>query len=275
MPEYKGKIIVIEGIDGSGKTTQTSMLMAKLKSQGFNVKTQDFPRHGDPAFHCGDKYLTGVYGRDVKSLGFLGPSILYSVDRFDFAHTQMIPELSKGTLWVLNRFIQSNYGHQGGKIDDDSAREEFFREIDKIEFDWFGIPRWDFTVFLKVPPVLSRQFVLRKKESERRHGERAYLGEEKQDLHEQDLMHLINASKAYYHAGNYYGADKWAFVDCLAPEIEEEVQILTERVIREKISALKVQELLQRDLEAHLLNPEQVHEKVFKKVSEFLKRNIL
>jgi len=86
MTEYAGKIIVIEGIDGSGKTTQTNLLMKRLQQQGLDVKTQDFPRHGDPAFHCGDKYLTGVYGKDVKTLGSLGPSILYSVDRFDFAH---------------------------------------------------------------------------------------------------------------------------------------------------------------------------------------------
>jgi len=273
MSEYKGKVIVIEGIDGSGKTTQTHLLMARLQRQGLDVRTQDFPRHGDPAFHCGDKYLTGAYGKDVKALGSLGPSILYTVDRFDFAHTEMIPELKKGTHYVLNRFIQSNYGHQGGKIDDDSERAEFFRKIDEIEFGWFGIPRWDFTVFLEVPPVLGRQFVLRKKESERRKGERAYLGEEKQDLHEQDLTHLINATKAYNHAGNYYGRDKWVFVDCLVPDCQGEIQDLTTKVLRENISALGVQEILRRPLEEYLLPPEQIHEKVFEKVQKFSETN--
>ena len=228
--EYPGKVIVIEGIDGSGKTTQTERLMVSLAEQGLNVKTQDFPRHGHPAFYCGDRYLTGAYGNDVKALGSWGPSMFYAIDRFDFAFTEMWPALRQGVVWVLNRYVQSNYGHQGGKIEDRVAREAFFREVDTIEFERFGIPRWDFTVFLSVPPVLSRQFVLRKKAAERRAGERDYLGGEVQDLHEQDLLHLINAARAYDHAGEFYG-ERWSVVDCLVPVFRDEVAALSQTVL--------------------------------------------
>ena len=90
-----------------------------------------------------------------------------------------------------------------------------------------------------------------------------------QDLHEQDLVHLINAARAYDHAGRFYH-DRWVVVDCLVPEFREEVDELSHRVLAEHISAQGVAQLLRRPLEDYLMNPDIIHGRVAPLVATFL-----
>ena len=152
MGEIRGKFIVFEGIDGSGKATQVKLLKEHLEREGFKVEKIDFPRHGEnPAFFV-DKYLTGKYGT-AEEVGPYRGSIFYALDRYD-ASFKINDWLKEGKIVLIDRYVASNIGHQGGKITDKEERKKFFRWLYDLEYNIFKIPRPDFT-FILCPPSIS------------------------------------------------------------------------------------------------------------------------
>ena len=107
----RGKLIVIDGIDGSGKSTQLEMLKAELQANGFEIETIHFPRHGAPTAFLVDQYLKGAY----KDLNPYAASIFYAVDRFDASPT-IKNWLLEGKIVLSDRYVTANAGHQGCKI---------------------------------------------------------------------------------------------------------------------------------------------------------------
>src|SRR4030042_567274 len=111
---YPGKFIVLEGLDGSGKSTQSKLLVKRLKQEGHEVEIIDFPRHGEKPAWLVDKYLRGEYGT-VKEVGPYRASIFYACDRYD-AGFQIRNWLKEEKIVIADRYLASNIGHQGGKI---------------------------------------------------------------------------------------------------------------------------------------------------------------
>lgn len=203
----KGKFIVIDGTDGSGKGTQTELLVAALKEQGVKVVVTDFPQYGNPSSFFVEKYLRGEYGT-VDEVGAKRASLFYALDRFDAAK-QMKQWLDEGFCIVSNRYVSASMGHQTGKIKDLEERDKFLDWLNELEFEICGIPKPDEVIFLYVPPEVGQKLVDQK-------AAREYTKGEKRDIHEADLEHLKNASEAYK-----YVADKfnWKTITC-APEGE-------------------------------------------------------
>ncbi len=203
----KGKFIVIDGTDGSGKGTQTDLLVKALKSQGVKVVVTDFPQYGKPSAIFVEKYLRGEYGT-ADEVGAKRASIFYTLDRYDESK-QMRQWLDEGFCIVSNRYVSASMGHQTGKIKDPDERDKFLDWLDELEFDIFEIPKPDEVIFLFVPPEVGQKLVDQK-------STREYTNGAKRDIHEADIDHLKNASEAYK-----YVADKfnWKTVVC-APEGE-------------------------------------------------------
>ena len=111
-----GKLIVIEGGDGSGKTTQFNLLKERLISEGHKIETVDFPRYGEDSALMIEKYLNGDFG-SAKDVGAYRASILYAVDRYA-ASFEMKKWLAEGKIILANRYATSNMLHQAGKIKD-------------------------------------------------------------------------------------------------------------------------------------------------------------
>ncbi len=202
-PRQKGKFIVIDGTDGSGKGTQTQLLIEELKVNGFEVEMADFPQYGQKSAGMVEEYLNGKFGQ----VGPQAASIFYAVDRFD-ASFKIRQWLEEGKVVVSNRYVTANAGHQGGKIADDIERHKFFRWLNNLEYDIFGIPKPDLNVILYMPAEIAQKLVDQKAAEQR-----AYAEGKKRDLHEADLDHLKNAERVYLEIARLFPNTK--LVECV------------------------------------------------------------
>ncbi|MEQ1500322.1 MAG: thymidylate kinase [Parcubacteria group bacterium] len=183
----KGKLIVLDGIDGSGKATQVRLLEDRFKKEGIKVKTIDFPRYNDNFFgNLIGEYLSGVYGDFIKVDPRLA-SVLYAADRFE--SSKKIDEwLNSGYYVIADRYATANQIHQGGKIKDLKKRKEFLNYLEKMEYSVFKIPRPDLVIYLDVPFEVSKKW-LENKVAQRK---KTYLKGRK-DVAEDNLLHLKNS----------------------------------------------------------------------------------
>ena len=180
----KGKFVVIDGIDGSGKATQVVLLKTKLKKEGIKAKSIDFPRYYNNFFgSLIGEYLSGIHGDFIKTDPKLA-SVLYAADRFESSQ-EIRKWLNEGYIVIADRYVSANQIHQGGKIVNAKKRKEFLDWLDKMEYGVFGIPRPDLVIYLDIPYEVSQQW-LKKKVAQRK---KKYLKGRK-DVAEDNLMHL-------------------------------------------------------------------------------------
>ncbi|MBN2142275.1 thymidylate kinase [Candidatus Woesearchaeota archaeon] len=198
----KGKLIVIEGTDGSGKGTQTKRLFDKLSAEGYNVEMIDFPRYREPGAVMVEEYLNGHLGT-LDEIGPYPASVLYAVDRY-YHSRKMHKWLSEGKVILCNRYMTANKGHQAGKIKDLSERDEYLAWLDDLEFEKFKIPRPDKVFLLFMPCEIAQRLVGQK-------DMREYLGGKKMDIHESSLQHLKDAEAAYLYVAKKEG---WSIIEC-------------------------------------------------------------
>lgn len=156
--EKKAQIIVIDGADSVGKATQVNLLKERLEADGVAVETVDFPRYEQNAFggllrEC----LDGKRG-DFMSLDPKIAATLYAADRFE-SRKELEQWLSEGKVVLFDRYVSANMMHQGAKIEDEAERAEFFKWLEHIEHDIFGIPRPDVIIHLNVPPEKSQKLL--------------------------------------------------------------------------------------------------------------------
>lgn len=184
----KGKFIVLDGTDGSGKETQFKLLAEKLQKEGYEVRTADFPQYGKKSAGLVEEYLNGKYG-GADEVGPYVASIFYACDRYD-ASLKIRKWMEEGKIIISNRYVTANMGHQGGKINDQEERKKYFDWLYNLEYEIFKIPKPDLSVILHIPADIAQSLVDKK-------GHRDYVGGEKRDIHEDDLNHLKEAEKVY------------------------------------------------------------------------------
>ena len=192
----RGKLIVIEGTDCSGKETQTRMLVEKLDKVNIKCVRLSFPMYDTPT----GKIVGGPYlGKDYICDGWfeegavnVNPkvsSLYYAADRK--YNVVAIEELiNKGINVILDRYVYSNLAHQGGKINDKDKRFEMYNWLDKLEFELLELPKADIKIFLHMPYEVSCE--LKKNR------------EEQPDQHELSKEHLLMAEEAYKEIANIY-----------------------------------------------------------------------
>lgn len=184
-------LIVIEGLDGSGKSTQVKRLRQYLESSGKPLTYIHFPRYDAPVY--GDligKFLRGGFG----SIDAVHPqlvALLYAEDRRT-AVPQMLEAVKDGGILLLDRYVYSNIAYQCAKIEDESEREELRKWIRDTEYGDFGLPVPDLNIFLDVPIG----FVEKKLESPRLGGDRDYLAGQS-DIHEADIEFQKKVRQVY------------------------------------------------------------------------------
>lgn len=183
----KGTFIVIEGSDGSGKSTQFSLLKAYFEKLGKKVKTYKFPQYDRPSSHFVTSYLNGHYG-DANSIGAHTPSLFYALDRFAAAK-EIRNDLEEGNIVLCDRYVGSNMAHQGQKIEDREERKAYFSWVHNLEFEMLGIPKPDANIVLIMPADIASR-LMEKREK------RTYTTMQK-DIHEADINHLKRAVATY------------------------------------------------------------------------------
>ena len=199
----KGKLIVIEGTDCSGKETQSKLLVENLKKEGHKVFEMGFPRYDTPT----GKIVGGAYlGKPEIGESFftegatnVDPKVAclyYAADR-KYNMIEALEYLDKGYYVILDRYTTSNMGHQGGKIHDKDERFNMYQWIDRLEYWLLDLPKPDITVFLHMPYEYSLE--LKKN--------REFL-----DEHEKSPEHLKNAETAYIELSELYN---WKTIECV------------------------------------------------------------
>ncbi len=220
----KGVLIVIDGTDGSGKGTQTKLLVERLRLEGYAVEVTDFPQYGKKSAGLVEEYLNGVYG-SPEEVGPYRASIFYACDRYA-ASFKMKEWLKEGRIIISNRYAGSNMGHQGGKILDGAERKKFLDWVYHLEFELFSIPKPDLNILLYVPPDIGQKLVSKKLQAtlgvfmqgtntqkiEQQKQSRAYLVGRTRDIHEADIDHLKHAAKVYLEIAKAY--PEWHRIDC-------------------------------------------------------------
>lgn len=215
-----GTFIVLEGTDGSGKAEQFARLMRRLKEAHIPYFTVDFPRYGHAAAYFVERYLRGEYGA-WDAIDPRAASLFYALDRFDAA-SGIRAALKRGMVVVANRYVASNMGHQGSKINSSKERKAFLRWIVELEFERLGIPRPDLNIILRVPPKIAFKLIMKK-------ARRAYLRGKKRDAHEADFGHIARTAAVYR---EIVEANRREFtaIDC-APRM----RLLTKEAIEERV----------------------------------------
>lgn len=191
----KGKLIVIEGTDCSGKETQCKLLIERLKEDGINVFQTSFPRYDTPTGKIiggpllGKKYICDSYFPSPDLVDSKVASMYYTIDRY--ANIGPIKKnLDEGNIVILDRYTTSNMGFHGGKIRDYDKRQEMYQFIEKLEYEFLSLPKPDAVVFLHMPyeaacilkAKRSEQLdAVEKKESYLRNAENAYIELAKQN----------------------------------------------------------------------------------------------
>jgi dTMP kinase len=224
----KGKFIVFEGVDGSGKATQTKFLFDYFVGQGKKVEKIDFPQYGKKSAGMVEEYLTGKYGK-AEEVGAYAASIFYACDRFD-ASFKIKKWLSEDKIVLADRYLASNIGHQGGKIKDKQKRKDYIRWLYNLEYGIFNIPKPDATIVLKTNPQISSKLSQCIGDKEKQNKKNIYLqGGKKKDVHESNQDHLQNALSAYLQLAKDFPND-FEVIDCLQGE-----KILPPLVIHQRV----------------------------------------
>lgn len=199
----KGKLIVIDGTDGSGKHTQTLLLKENLEREGYFVETIDFPQYGLKSAAPTEEYLNGKYG-SANDVTPYQASIIYAVDRFA-ASFKMKEWLEEGKIVLCDRYVSANMGHQAGKIEDLNERDKFLDWLFDLEFNIFKIPKPDINIFLYLDPEISRKMAQENK------SEKFTNNVKKNDIHEKDPEHMKKASESFLYVAKKYD---WITIDC-------------------------------------------------------------
>lgn len=196
----RGRLIVVEGTDCSGKETQTKLLFERLKKDGFPVSTMSFPQYETPTGRIVGECYLGKSGKSwFESPTTLNPriaSLYYAADRLA-AKPEIEKTLASGTNLVLNRYVESNMGHQGGKAKTPEERERIVKFISDLEYDLLGLPRPDQVVFLYMPYQIGMEL---------KKGREGIA-----DAHEANPEHLRDAEKSYLWIAKNF---EWTKVNC-------------------------------------------------------------
>lgn len=196
-----GKIIVIEGTDGSGKKTQALKLYERLRDEGYDVIERSFPNYESPSSEPVKMYLNGEFGENAKDIDAYQSSVLFAVDRLCTMLT-LKEFYNFGGIIILDRYVQSNMVHQAGKIDNLVERDKYLDWLNDFEFNKLKLPRADKVIFLDVPVEISKKLANSR--------ENLKAGTEK-DIHEKDKSHLEMA----YEAGKYVSQKfNWDVIPC-------------------------------------------------------------
>ncbi len=195
-----GKIIVIEGLDGSGKSTQANLLKEYLNSKGTETYTLDLPCYNDTSSALVKMYLGGELGDKPSDVNAYAASTFYAVDRYASFKKHWEKEYNSDKIIVANRYTTSNASHQMTKLSE-SDWDSYLQWLFDFEYNKMGIPAPDLVIYLEMPVEISQKLL-----SKRYQGD-----DNKKDVHERDVEYLVSCHKAAAYAAEKLG---WNIIHC-------------------------------------------------------------
>ena len=212
----QGKLIVMEGIDGSGKSTQYRKLCERLTAEGTQFRHIVFPRYQEESSALIRAYLGGQFGEKPGDVNAYAAATFFAVDRFASFQTDWGAYYKNGGLVLSDRYTTSNACHQGSKVPE-GERQQYLDWLYDFEFRLMELPRPDLVLYLDIDVATARQ------QMERRQADT----DTKADIHERDFRYLSECLEAGHYAAEHYG---WTRVSCVAQGEMRSVEDIHEEV---------------------------------------------
>ncbi len=221
-----GKLIVLEGTDGSGKSTQMALLTARLEKEKTAFRKLNFPRYSEPSSMLIRMYLQGEFGSHPDDVNAYAASTFYAVDRYASYKQDWGAYYEDGGLLVSDRYTTSNAVHQAPKLEQ-AARHAFLNWLYDLEYGKMGLPKPDLVIYLDMPTEISEQLMRQREQQTNTTA----------DIHEQDADYLAHCREAARDAAAFSG---WKLVSCAkdgvlrtAEDIHEEIYALVKACMEE------------------------------------------
>ena len=230
-----GKLIVIDGLDGCGKNTQTKLLYEKLKNMGKNVYMVSFPNYDSRSSDAVKMYLSGEIDKDATKLNPYLCSLFYAVDRGIQFNTELFKIYNQPDSIILcDRYLSANIIHQGGKLESTVEAEKFFEWVYDVEVNKVNLPLEDITIVLTLPIEVSQKLM------EKRYNN----DESKKDIHESNIEYLKNCYNNVKRAVNHLNKKgyNWLNIDCSTSDgevrtiedIHEQIWLIVDAIINDR-----------------------------------------
>lgn len=178
--QEKGKLIILEAGDGSGKATQTRLLAERLCAEGRRVRQIEFPDYGSPSSALVRMYLGGDFGARASEVNAYAASAFFAVDRYASFQTKWRTDYEAGFVILADRYTTANMVHQAVKLENAAEHDAFLAWIEDFEYGKLALPRPDLVVFLDMDPAVSRRLL----------AARAAASGAEKDIHERDTGYL-------------------------------------------------------------------------------------
>ena len=214
-----GKLIVIEGLDGSGKSTQTELVRKFIEEQGIDLKQIKLPDYESDSSALVRMYLGGAFGTKPTDVGAYAASSFYAVDRYANFVTKWKDDYESDKVILADRYATSNAAHQMTKLTRDKW-DEYLAWLEDFEYVKIGIPKPALVIFLDMPIEISQKLMTSR-----------YKGDEaKKDVHEADVAYL----KACREAG-MYAAEKlgWKIIKCFEGDEPRTIEAISNDILKE------------------------------------------
>ena len=220
-----GKLIVLEGTDGSGKSTQFQRLTDRLSQEGRQFQKLVFPQYSEPSSALIRMYLGGEFGARPSDVNAYAASAFYSVDRYASYKKVWGQWYESGGLVVSDRYTTSNAVHQTSK-EPPEKQSDFLKWLYDFEYSKLGLPRPDLVVYLDVPTDFTEKMMRSREAATHTHA----------DIHEQDLEYLATCRRTGRAAAEYYG---WTMIGCVKNGAMRSIDDIHEEIYRHVAACLE------------------------------------
>lgn len=220
-----GKLIVIEGTDGSGKSTQFRLITERLTAENRQFQKLVFPQYAEPSSALIRMYLGGEFGSNPADVNAYAASTFYAVDRYASYKKVWGSWYENGGLVVSDRYTTSNAVHQASKEPAEN-QEAFLKWLYELEYDHLGLPRPDLTIYLDVPTDFTEMLLRSREMSTNTHA----------DIHEADTAYLATCRNMGKKAAQYYG---WTVINCVQNGKMRSIEDIHEEIYRHVAACLE------------------------------------
>ena len=220
-----GKLIVIEGTDGSGKSTQFKLLTSRLEVEHKDFQKLVFPQYAEESSALIRMYLGGQFGTKPTDVNAYAASSFYAVDRYASYKKVWGEYYENGGLIVSDRYTTSNAVHQASKESPEN-QPAFLHWLYDFEYDKLGLPRPDLILYLDVPTDFTEAMMRRREADTNTHA----------DIHEQDMEYLATCRRTGKAAAQYYG---WTVIQCVKDGKMRTIEDIHEEIYRHVAACLE------------------------------------
>lgn len=216
------KLIVIDGVDSSGKQTHTEMLAERLAKDGFDVKRLSFPDYESPSSSLVKMYLSGQFGDKPEDVNAYAASSFFAADRFASYRTKWKSDYSdENKIIIADRYVSSNMIHQASKLEGEEEKNKFLDWLSELEYGIYNIPKPDIIFFLDMPVECAQRLMRERKNK--------FSGEEQKDIHESNGEYLIKSYNNACHIAKTLG---WHRIDCTNAGEIRKIQEINDELYR-------------------------------------------